>query len=549
MQNKTKNILAILFLTIVSLFAMRALIHFGFYTSHDGWHIVTRLYYFDAIVRDGQIPVRFSANLLNGFGYPLFIFSYHLPWIIAEPLMLAGLNVFDAIKAVFILTYIMSGIFMYFWLSQVFGKKAGLLGAFVFLFTPYRFVNIFVRANIGEAVSFMTYPLIFWSIYNLSLKKSFKWVCIGAFGLVGAMLSHIMVIFLFFLPLILYAVHLFFKTKNKIIFIIQISIMVFLSIGVSAYYLFPAIYYKPITVFADTYKQLYANHFTPISKLLYSPWGYGALGTPGEMSRQIGIAIWLINIISIPLIIFQFLKKIDRKTIFVPLICLITFSISLFFLTKISISIWKMGENFALIDFPWRFLAVTTFFGSLLTGWVVFSLRKSKYQIIFMAIFLGLIFYTNRNHVRVNQYTDIPLSLYIDSELTTNTDDEYLPKWVSREYAKKKQPLITNQDITMTNLTRNSKEIIFDINSQKQTELQISQMWFPGWQALVNGEKIDIGKSSFGGMTINVPQGKSHINLEYGSSEIMNIGNILTIISLMVTASGLIFKKFIWKKK
>ena len=166
-----------------------------------------------------------------------------------------------------------------------------------------------------------------------------------------------------------------------------------------------------------------------------------------------------------------------------------------------------------------------------------------------MAIFLGLIFYTNRNHVRVNQYTDIPLSLYIDSELTTNTDDEYLPKWVSREYAKKKQPLITNQDITMTNLTRNSKEIIFDINSQKQTELQISQMWFPGWQALVNGEKIDIGKSSFGGMTINVPQGKSHINLEYGSSEIMNIGNILTIISLMVTASGLIFKKFIWKKK
>ena len=33
--------------------------------------------FFDKVIKDGQIPPRWAGNqMLNGYGYPLFIFSY-----------------------------------------------------------------------------------------------------------------------------------------------------------------------------------------------------------------------------------------------------------------------------------------------------------------------------------------------------------------------------------------------------------------------------------------------------------------------------------------
>ena len=83
--------LIIFLITVLSVFVLKDLFKPYFYTSHDGIHQVVRLYYFDQALRDGQIPPRWAGGLLNGFGYPLFIFSYHLPWLMAEIPYIFGL--------------------------------------------------------------------------------------------------------------------------------------------------------------------------------------------------------------------------------------------------------------------------------------------------------------------------------------------------------------------------------------------------------------------------------------------------------------------------
>ncbi len=538
-SNRKSDLLITAILIVFSIFALRALLHPGFYTSHDGWHIVARLYHFDQALRDGQFPVRWSGQLLGGFGYPLFIFSYQLPWFFAEPLVLSGLDIFTSLKLVFLITYCISGLTMYLWINRVWGKMAGFISAFLYLFTPYRFVNILARANLGEAVSFLFIPLIFLALFQLSKKPNVRYIIIGSLGLAGLILSHMLAAPLFLLPLALFTLlQLYFARKPKE-YLLQVFLMLLLGIGLAAYYLLPALYYKPLTVFNDFYHGLYLNHFTPISKLLYCPWGYGAIGTPGEISRQVGLVLWMTLVISVILMIVNFFKykrktSLLNQTQIMGVIFVTTFLIAIFLMTKQSLFFWKMIEPYTLIDFPWRYLAVTTFSGSVLGGYIVSQIQGWKKVVIFGFIII-LAVYTNRNHFRVNQYTDIPLSLYVASETTTNTDDEYLPKWVDRAYAKKENmPLIDSNEIQLKNIIRKTNRIFVDYHADKNSTINIFVMYFPGWNVQIDDVKLPVTKGDKGNIKLDLPSGNHQLEFKYIPTPIMRMGELVSLMSIFI---------------
>ena len=98
--------ISILAIFIFGLIGSKALFHSGFYTSHDGEHQLVRQYVFEQGLKDRQIPVRFNRQLYNGFGYPLFFFTYRLPFYSGEVFRIAGFSFADSIKAVFFVAYI-----------------------------------------------------------------------------------------------------------------------------------------------------------------------------------------------------------------------------------------------------------------------------------------------------------------------------------------------------------------------------------------------------------------------------------------------------------
>ncbi|MBI5465110.1 hypothetical protein HY946_00680, partial [Candidatus Gottesmanbacteria bacterium] len=107
-----KNVFLILGIIFVGLLGIKALFHPGFYTSHDGEHQVIRLYHFDQALKDGQFPPRWAGTADNGYGYPLFVFSYQSPWFIGIPLLRLGLSLTDSVKGVFIIGFVISGVAM-----------------------------------------------------------------------------------------------------------------------------------------------------------------------------------------------------------------------------------------------------------------------------------------------------------------------------------------------------------------------------------------------------------------------------------------------------
>lgn len=533
---KYSQLLILLFLSGLSLWAMSALFHTGFYTSHDGWHQVARLYNFTTALKDGQLPPRWSGGLLNGFGYPLFIFSYHLPWWIASPFYFLGMNIFDSIKIVFVITYLLSGITMYFFVKDLWGKLPAVVAACVYLLTPYRFATIIVRANIGEAVSFAVLPLLFWGIYKL---KSENWkigMILGSLGVLGAVLSHVMVLFLFSIPLFLFFLIHFIATvqKRRLIYVGRILSMCLLGFGLSAYYLLPALFYRQLTVFTSIYRDLYKNHWTPLAKLLYSPWGYGAIGTDGEMSRQVGLILWLVLGLALTFVLYRLIRRKIKSDDFIAAVFVFSMLGAIFMMTKSSQGIWKFIEQGTFIDFPWRFLSVTTFCGSLLSGYLI--RMKSRRSWVLVAVLLLGVLYSNRNHMRVNQYTDIPLSLYVVSETTTNTDDEYLPTYVSREATKREniERIHSDVQVKIEQLAQTSREISFTYDAGRPAELTMHHMFFPGMIFFVDGKTLEINKNDSGAIRVQVPSGLHEASLIYKSTSVMKLGNLVTFASIII---------------
>ncbi|MBM3282890.1 hypothetical protein FJY90_01425 [Candidatus Gottesmanbacteria bacterium] len=538
------DLLVISFIIIASIFTLRDLFKPGFYTSHDGIHQVPRLYYFDQAIRDGQIPPRWAGGLLNGFGYPLFIFSYHFPWFIGETLHLSGLSIIESIKMTFLIGYVLSGITVYFFQKALFGRLAAFTGTIVYLFAPYRFSNIFVRAAIGDATAFIFPPMLFMAAYKIKQeKKSLKWILLGALALAGLLLSHAMVFLLFFFAFLLYSVLSLLLIESKWDFTKKIFLLIFLGLGLASYYLIPSIMEKSFTVFHSVLANVYmGNAFVSIKELLYSPWGYGLMhAEEGGMSFQVGIAQWLAFILSFIILVgYLLIKKNNKKKdqlVFEGMIFFILFIFSLIMMLPISLPVWKYVGNFMVIDFPWRILSLTIFSASVLSSFMVSRMRW-PYLAIIIIIFLA--FYGNRNHLRINKSLDWPLSFYLKLEKTTNSFDEYSPNWVRRELIKENTPKAQFfPEVAQIQIIENkSNSLKLLINSSSSGILRVNTVYYPGWEMAVDkvGTKIDY---SNGLIEAKISQGARRIDLQFKETTTRKIADILSLVSLLIVVLGL----------
>lgn len=537
----SRKLFLIAFLFIVAFFGTKALFKPGYYTSHDGWHQVVRLYYFDKAVKDGFFPPRYITNLFLGYGYPLFIFSYHLPWILAEPFILVGFSVFDAIKAVYILGFFLSGLTMFFFIKNRFGDIEALVCAFLYLWAPYRFSNIFVRGAIGEATVFIFIPLLFLTIDCLKEKFSWRMIALGALAFGDILISHGIVAFLVLSLSLIYFFYSIIFSKNRIKVFGRFSLLVFFGLALVSYYLVPSIGLKKYTKFEQNIIATQnEGQFAKLSELFYSKWGYG-FAVPrsvDSMSFQLGIAQWLTVVMLIFNLIFfrQKLKKkiVKNKDFLISL--MIIFFLSIFLITPQSSFFWRnIVDRVFIVDFSWRLLTVAVFASSALAGFLLFILPRSI-KLLLVAVLMLVAIYTNRNHLRVNQYTDIPIDLYLASELTTNTYDEYLPKEVDALRIKQINQggsIFSEGKSKIDGIERKTHSLAFNYQSDFSNSFVVHLFYFPGWEILIDGQKTMIEKDDLGLISFKAPSGSHRVLIRYAGTKLTQISTLFSLITLV----------------
>jgi hypothetical protein len=161
-------------------------------------------------------------------------------------------------------------------------------------------------------------------------------------------------------------------------------------------------------------------------------------------------------------------------------------------MTEKSAPIWNWWKSFINIDMPWRFLLMTTFSASALAGIVIKGLAlRSKARPLLAIALVALAVYTNRNHLRVNEYLDYPDSGLKTYTGTSNSDNEYRPKWDDGGVANNILPeaSISNGKGELKIIKSKSNLLELAVRADEDIRLDVNILYFPGWKIFVDGQE------------------------------------------------------------
>src|SRR3989304_1052270 len=377
--HRNKWLQSLFLIVVFGLLACRSLFIPGFYSSHDGVSHVVRLAKFIQGLSDGQLIPRWSNGLSFGLGSPVLLYYGPLPYLAGMVPKLLGASLSQSIEIVTAISLIASGITFFFWARNIFGQKAALLGSLLYMWAPYRFLDIYVRGAYPENFAFIFPPLILLSVQKIFQGSAKEGFVLAAVSLSGIILSH-NVMALFFLPVfVLYAVGFYLVRRDlKRLWVTIFSLIS--SFIITSFYWLPAFFEKNLVNLNNLdMSGSYINNFAGLGQIVYSKWGWGPLGSTSPMSPQIGIAQQALALLAITgllavsfkkNVIFQFIvnllnrsgftiqRKLERIDVMHFVFFMILLLTSVFLMTRGSLFLWNSFSLLSFVLYPWRFLAI-----------------------------------------------------------------------------------------------------------------------------------------------------------------------------------------------
>jgi hypothetical protein len=322
------------------------------------------------------------------------------------------------------------------------------------------------------------------------------------------------------------------------------------SLLLTAFYSVPLLSYLPLTRAQDAgngFSELFASNLVTIKQLLYSPWGFGPIisnAKDGQISLQLGVAHWLavIGLLKVVLIGRFFSQFFDKKLVnahkYTMFVVLATFVTTIIAMTDVGHDFWQFMTSLVSIDYPFRLLTLSVFLASLAAHFFVSSLKSRQLQWFAAAVLVIVALYTNRNHVRVNLYTHIPVSDYVQAETTTNSFHEYLPKTADNSLLSKEKQPVTVEELPVTDLTATTNQLAFSLKVDKEQSVTVRQFDFPGQTLFIDGVKTLHAVDQSGRIKTTLPTGEHQVAVKYIPTSLMKISTLISVVSFCILCAS-----------
>lgn len=530
-MKKIKAYLTILVFIFLAFLPVLPLFNPGLPVTHDGQDHVARIANFYLNLSEGNLIPRWAPNLNWGYGHPILEFLYPAPSYFASFFHFLGFSLVTSTKIIFGLGIILSGIFMFFWLKKFLSKEAAFFGSFLYIYAPYRFVDLNIRGAIGENFVFIWLPLVLFIIFKLFETKESKYTAFAAIAFALMILSH-NAISLMFMPFILfYSVYLLYLSKYRKSLIINLLSLIILGFALSAFFWFPALLEGKYTLRDIVTKGGYLTNFVSFKNLIYGEWNYGITG---QFTVQLGIIHWLIFVISPMYAVYLFRKK---NKLWILIFGSFFYILSaIFLMLPVSSFIWKKLMILQNFQFPWRFLSATTF-GTAVLGGLVFSFipkRLSKYLVV---AFCLLILILSRDYFYPKAYQQKPESFYSGIWNSTTDTGESAPIWSVRfmEKRPKARLEVIDGNASIKELKRTSTYRKYQLIVNKPTLFAENTLYFPGWEIRANNVLVNIqfqNMNYMGVMLFNLPKGTYITEVSYKETKLRLIADIISLVSI-----------------
>lgn len=546
----------------LSLYAAIPLVQPYFFASDDGAYHIFRLMQLDRAIRDGAFYPRWAPDFFFGYGFPIFNYYAPLTYYAGEVFHLLGLGYIDSIKALIVASMALSGMAAYLYAADFLSPKAALLVGLLYLYAPYHLVDLYVRGDIAQLMAYLWFPLILFCFSRLLSRPSWAYLTPAALAYAGLILTH-NVLALLFSPFLL-AYCLLFSLASPLrqqqgihTPLMKATSALLLAYGLSAFYWLPALAEQGFVHVERLRYYDFHEEFLGLGKLLslepIQRYASGLLGA--EVPRyQLGLIQTILAGLGSVMLLWRW-KSLRARARAEGLFALLSFLFALFLTLPFSSWFWESLPLIALIQFPWRFLALMVLPSALLGG-LLLEMLGSRWRGIAFAALVPLILIsslwglhpsqTNLSEAQVTPGGSIALELAYNVLGTTSTH-EYVPIWVKEEPVISPLAVAALRDVSPPPLhpttqppstqadflERKATSAAYRLRALEPTKVVFNTLYFPGWRARVDGKEAEVAASEPEGLiSLSLPAGEHRVELRFGETPLRLAADLLSFISL-----------------
>lgn len=504
-------------------------------------------------LRCGQFPVRMHPNYMEGYGYPTGIFYPELFLYFPALLRLMGVPLMHAYKW-FVLVQNIATAGVAWYSGKILFRKKTDAAVFCLLYTlaPYRLINTYYRAAVGESLAMIFLPLIVAGMYlllantDLDRRTTRHAVVLLVIGMTGVLQSHILsceLVAIFVIGAILLCWKRFWRKKVWLSFAGAVGITVMLNL----WFLIPFISAAGLEVKVLLMTPGILTHqglnIWQLFAFLPEASGHSMSlqeGIAGEMPFQLGWAVVLLMLFAMYGIATMWKnRKESRSGLGVVVTCLGLVALWMtthLFPWDVVGRIPKIGKILNTVQFPWRYLGIATLLLTI-AGLIAMQLWQNEKvkQMVLVAVSVvsaitALWFFqsmiSNADYYAVYDGAGLDSYALVGEEyLYQGTDLDLL-----RERANREDWYVQSG----TNVT-----CVIEPFGDK-TDYRLPLLYYPWYVAkdAVTGEEINIVKGENNVAFLELPEdynGAVKVSFEEPAAwKVGNVISLVTLISLMV---------------
>lgn len=353
---------------------------------HDLVFHLSRLEGLAQALKTGQFPVRMQTYQLNGYGYPvsimygdLFLYPFAVlsalgvPTTFSYKLLVVSVNALTVFSTYWIARRILSS------------RTIAIVAALVWTLAPYRLEDVYMRGAVGEYIALTFLPVILFGLYSLFYPAKrgaarHPWIVLS-FGVSAVILSHLLSIILFIVPLAIVYIVGFVKNRRSWASILkQTGLAVISAVGLCCWFVWPLLQtYAMVPLNVRTQGTVTYPDAPQVFQLLelFAPMTGGTVHDPGQFAQFMPTAIgWGVLLLSA---VFLFMLFLDHReaddhqeadlrfvrglgiTLDIVALCVIVLSSNIFPWGGTPFPLFqKVIARLRVIQFSWRFVGIAT---------------------------------------------------------------------------------------------------------------------------------------------------------------------------------------------
>ncbi len=146
----------------------------------------------------GQFPVRINPTFYNGYGYANPIFYGEILLYIPAFLRIIGFTLEECYLILLGIIHVMTACITYISVKNMLrSHKAAMIGTLLYTLAPYRLLDAYTRAAVGELTAMAFFPLVIYGMYRIytcdTEQKSYRFSFVPLLvGLTGILQSHVL---------------------------------------------------------------------------------------------------------------------------------------------------------------------------------------------------------------------------------------------------------------------------------------------------------------------------------------------------------------------